>query len=84
VALNEEISSLAAQVKSRGMSIPAIFFLEMYKPLTSLLHVGSVICAPVMLPIFGANFSQRAAQFLESRENVELLIRELETLERGK
>ncbi|MDC0358447.1 hypothetical protein OAO01_06490 [Oligoflexia bacterium] len=72
------LEELARQVLARGMEVAAIFFLELYKPLTSLFHTASVISVPLLVPLFGAKRSQDVLRILESRANVEQLIQLLE------
>ncbi len=73
------IEQLASAVHARRMTVPAILFLEAYKPLTSLFHAAAVMSLPMMLPLFGARARELPA-FLQSRDNVERLIRRIEEL----
>ncbi len=74
------IEHLASAVHARRMTVPAILFLEAYKPLTSLFHAAAVMSMPMMLPLFGARARELPA-FLQSRDNVERLIRRIEELQ---
>lgn len=76
------IEQLASAVHARRMAVPAILFLEAHKPLTSLFHAAAVMSLPMMLPLFGARARELPA-FLESRDNVEQLIRRIEALAEG-
>lgn len=73
------IERLAQAVHARRMTVPAILFLEAHKPLTSLFHTAAVMSLPMMLPLFGAKARELPA-FLQSRDNVERLIRRIEEL----
>lgn len=73
------IEQLAAAVHARRMTVPAILLLEAHKPLTSLFHTAAVMSLPMMLPLFGARARELPA-FLQSRDNVERLIRRIEEL----
>lgn len=73
------IEQLASAVHVRRMTVPAVLFLETYKPLTSLFHAAAVMSLPMMLPLFGAKARELPA-FLQSRDNVERLIRRIEEL----
>ncbi len=73
------IERLAQAVHGRRMTVPAILFLETHKPLTSLFHTAAVMSLPMMLPLFGAKARELPA-FLQSRDNVERLIRRIEEL----
>ncbi len=75
---DEMIEAVAKRVQQFGMLVPAIFFLEMHKPLSYIgaqaMHFFSPI-AGVLFPTF-----EDYAYFLEDRQNVELLIQKLESL----
>ena len=73
------IERLAQAVHARRMTVPAILFLEAHKPLTSMFHTAAVMSLPMMLPLFGAKARELPA-FLQSRENVERLVRRIEEL----
>lgn len=73
------IEQLASAVHARRMTVPAVLFLETYKPLTSLFHAAAVMSLPMMLPLFGVK-SRELPAFLQSRDNVERLIRRIEEL----
>ena len=75
------IRSLAAQVHKRGMALPAIFFLEMYTPLSSVAHAAALVSSPMLIPFFGAERYQAALQVVGSRDALEQLIQEIERLE---
>ena len=73
------IEQLAVAVHARRMTVPAILFLEAHKPLTTLFHAAAVMSLPMLLPLFGAKARELPA-FLQSRDNVERLIRRIEQL----
>ncbi len=73
------IEQLASAVHARRMTVPAILFLEAHKPLTSLFHTAAVMSLPLLLPLFGARARELPA-FLQSRDNVERLVRRIEKL----
>ncbi len=73
------IEQLACAVHARRMTVPAVLFLEAHKPLTSLFHTAAVMSLPMLLPLFGARARELPA-FLQSRDNVERLIRRIEEL----
>lgn len=75
---DELIEVIARRVKQFGLVIPAIFFLEMNKPLS---YIGSQ-AMHFFAPIIGAFFNtiDDYAYFFEDRKNVELLIQRLEAI----
>lgn len=68
----------AAAVLQRRMTVPAVFFLEMYKPLTTCIQAAVVFSLPLLVPLFGSRLALRVVKVLDSRDNVEKLIRLLE------
>ncbi len=75
------IEQLASGVHRRGLSLPAVFALEMYKPLTTLGHAATLVSAPLLMACFGTRFYQALLKLLESREQVEALILRIEALQ---
>ncbi len=73
-----QLEPIADRIYRAGLSIPAIFFLELHKPLTTLTHTSVSISAPLVEPFFGQQRFKSIMQFLESRESAEQLIQLLE------
>ena len=72
---------IAAWVVRRGMTVPAILFLESTKPLS---FVGSqvvVFFKPALEILFDPVRISAFVGLMEDRKNVELLLREIETLD---
>lgn len=75
---DELIEAIANRIDQFGMVVPAIFFLEMNKPLSYIAGQSGHFFAPMISVLF-ATFEDYA-YFLEDRGNVELLIQRLESL----
>ncbi len=75
---DELIDAISKRIDQFGMLVPAIFFLEMNKPLS---YIGGQ-AMHFFAPIVGVFFStfEDYAYFFEDRKNVELLIQKLESL----
>ncbi len=75
---DEVLDAIANRVKQYGMTVPAIFFLEMHKPLS---YIGGQ-AMHFFAPIVGAFFQtfEDYAYFFDDRENVELLIQRIEAI----
>lgn len=69
---------LTELVVSRGLAMPAIFTLEMYKPLQSLFLNSTHLSAPLMIPLFGLKNYKLLLGVLESKNEIELLIQSIE------
>ena len=72
------IDHLAQQVGARKLQTPAILFLEMHKPLAFLTGQGLLLSSGFLAPLFGPKNVQQYARLLESRDNIERLIRKIE------
>ncbi len=77
----EQILEKAAQViVRRGLEVPAILFLEMHKPLASLIGHAVWITMPVWALFFGASTTNELGAFLSDPERIEQLIQRIEEL----
>jgi hypothetical protein len=74
------IENLAQRVDRYRLYLPAILFLEMHKPIAFLASQSLVLGSGLLAPIFGPQNVQQLSKLLESRENVERLIRRIEEL----
>jgi len=77
---DEIIEGIAKRIQQFGMLVPAIFFLEMNKPLSYIGGQAMHFFAPIVGVFF--NTFEDYAYFFDNRENVELLIQKLESLAR--
>lgn len=82
--LQNLVDSVAQAIVSRGFGIPAIFVLEMYKPLQTIFHSGTILSAPILLALTGKSIYRDALLLLEDRQNVESLIVRIEELQNKK
>ena len=74
------IEKIATDIHRRGLETPAILFLEMHKPLSFFASQTLIVTTPLIEPLVGFDRMRTAANLLESRDNVELLIRRIEEL----
>ncbi|MFN7019340.1 MAG: hypothetical protein ACK4RG_08740 [Fimbriimonadales bacterium] len=77
----ELIDALAHQVVKRGLSSPAILFLELHKPLAFIGSQAAIVFSPFLAPFFGFDKVDLYTQLLSERENWERLIERIEELE---
>jgi len=75
---DEIIEAVAKRIEQFGMLVPAIFFLEMNKPISYISGQAMHFFAPI-IGVFFQTFEDYA-YFLDDRKNVELLIQKLESL----
>ena len=78
------ISQLAKKIVRHGLSIPAIFFLEMVKYLAFFGSQLMVFFGPIITVFISSHMYYRYAELLEDRANVEFLLTEIEQLEKNK
>jgi hypothetical protein len=74
----ELIENLSHGILKRGMEAPAIFALEMYKPLAGVLYNLSMAVFPMLTAVFGLDKVQEIIQIMRNPESVERLIQALE------
>lgn len=75
------LSRLAKEIVDRSLTAPAVMFLESTKPLSFLGSQIMVFFSPFVKAFWdGASYDQLSA-LLEDRENIEILLEEMERLE---
>lgn len=78
--IDATLDKLAKDIVDRGLQTPAILMLETHKPLAGFLRHASVVFAPLALPMVGFDRYTDLSRVMTRRENVESLIRRIETL----
>ncbi len=73
---------IAATVARRGMVTPAVFFLELHRPLTFLAGQTAHLMLPFLAPLVGLETARRLARLLEEPANVERLLDRIERADR--
>lgn len=82
--LNHMTDKIARRINRHGMTIPAIMFLEMHKPLAGVGGAMIQFVAPGLDWVFGEDNTEDFATLLSDREQVERLISRIEELDRKK
>lgn len=77
-AEDDVLNRLAVQVVKRGMSVPAIMFLESVKPLNYIGSQTMVFFEPIVQSVFNFRDYDTIRSALEKRHSIELLIRKIE------
>ena len=80
---DELVESWARRIVDRGLATPAVFLLEAHKPLSGLGAHAVVAFQPLISPLVRINAGELAA-FMRDTQNVEMLLRKIETLERDR
>ena len=76
----EIVDRLCRQIVSRGMTTPALVFLETVRPLNYLSSQTMQFFAPILAVVADADAYSQFAEFLEHRGSVEYLCRRIETI----
>jgi len=72
------LDEAADSILKRKLEAPAIFALEMHKPIAPFLGYGALAMAPFLVPFFGFDTVNDYSRVFSKRQNVERLIRRLE------
>ena len=75
------IIDLANKIFNHGLSVPAIFFLEMVKYLSFFGSQLLIFFGPIITVFIPSESFYKVAELLEDRKNIELLLKEIERLE---
>lgn len=77
----EAITRIAQKIIDKGFVTPAVFFLELMKPLSLLGSHALVFFGPILTPFIRQEKYYRATELLEDPKNVEFLISEIERID---
>ncbi len=77
----ELLAKIANQVVKRKLTVPAIMFLESVKPLTFIGSQALIFFQPIVQAFLNRKEYDEFAVLMEDRENVELLLQEIERQE---
>lgn len=83
-AANSDLRTLVDTITKRRLVEPAIFFLEMGKPLAGCFREVCAVGEPLMQALFGATVSSALKDALNSSERMEDLIQLLESTRASK
>lgn len=75
------LTRVAGKIVQHGMSVPAVFYLEMVKSLSFIGSQALVFFGPIITSFVQSEGYYQVVELLEDRDNVEFLIREIERLE---
>jgi len=72
------LNDLANAVARRGLQTPALFALEIHRPLAFTLSQGMIVFGPLFAPLIGMERMERAARLLREPGIIDLLIERIE------
>lgn len=75
------ITRIAKKIHFSGFTTPAIFFLEMTKPLALLGSHFLIFLGPIINSIIQSDSYYRSIEVFEEPDNIEILLKEIERLE---
>ena len=74
----EIIETYANEVINRGLSVPAIFFLEMFKYLSFIISQSMIVVGPLATIFINQKKYYHVSNILSDRKNVEYFICQIE------
>ncbi len=77
------LDSLADGLKKRGLATPALFALELHRPLGNTLAHGILGLTPLLAPVLGVRRMQQAAALLAEPGSIDLLLERLAPIPSG-
>ena len=77
------LSKFASKIVDKGMTVPALFFLESTKYITFIGSQFLVFLGPIATCFINNNKYYNIAEILEDRNNIELLILEIENRQKN-
>jgi hypothetical protein len=77
----ELIAKFAQEIVDRRLAVPAIMFLETVKPLSFLGSQAMIFFEPIIQSVFAFRSYREIYLIMEKRENVEVLLQEIERRE---
>tara|TARA_Y100000768_G_C23979103_1_gene684718 strand:- start:1679 stop:1945 length:267 start_codon:yes stop_codon:yes gene_type:complete len=78
------LSKYASDVANRGFSVPAVFFLEMFKYLSFIMSQTMIVFGPLATIFVNEKKYYNTAEILSNRDNMEFFICEIEKNGRDK
>ncbi|MCF7796960.1 MAG: hypothetical protein K9N11_00830 [Lentisphaeria bacterium] len=75
------LTRIAEKIVKRGMTVPAVFALEMMKPLSFISSQAMVFFGPILTAFVRAETYYELSELLEDYHNVEFLVSEIERLD---
>jgi hypothetical protein len=76
------LDQLAGAVVRRGLETPAVFFLELNRPLTFLAGQATHVLAPFLAPLVGIGRMQELSRLLDDPRSIDRLLERIECLQR--
>ena len=73
------LQKYASKVTDRGLSVPAIFFLEMFKYLSFLFSQSMIVFGPLLTLFINQKKYYQFSDIISSRNNVEYFISQIES-----
>jgi hypothetical protein len=76
------LHQLAEAVVRRGLETPAVFFLELNRPLTFLAGQATHVLMPFLAPLVGVGRMQEVSRLLDDPRSIDRLLERIERLQR--
>ena len=83
IVLETTLAQIADRIIALKLELPALLFLQLHLPLTTLAHTACLLCAPIASPLFGFERIKAVEELLSDRKNIERLIELIEKQNKG-
>ena len=74
------IEHFARRIVDLGLQTPAIIFLELHKPITTIFYQSSIFFQPIIAPFFGTERYSNLQSIISNRDNIDKLIKLIEKM----
>lgn len=75
---NTLLDKAALEIKKRKLSVPAILFFEMHKPVSYIGSQAAIVFSPFLVPFLGFDAINNYSRLLAKRDAIERLVQRLE------
>ena len=70
----KDLEQTAQKIADLGFEVPICFFLEIHKPVSTLIHTASLALEPLASPFLGVQRVKKYQNLLSDRKNIDRLI----------
>ncbi|MCB0345255.1 MAG: hypothetical protein KDD66_09050 [Bdellovibrionales bacterium] len=74
----ERIARIASRIVESGLETPAVFFLELHRPLGAVFYNTALLFTPAVAPLFGIDRVKTLQHLFAEPENIDLLLKLIE------
>lgn len=72
------MQATADKIAAHGLEAPALFLLELNRPISMVLHTAALVIEPLTGALFGYGVTRAASELLSCRDNFDKLVQAIE------